>query len=108
MDNDRGSMKSYERITELNQLRKEIDAEIKIKIKIEDYTYIGKDGQHYQNTQELDAANKAYIEKMHMLIGRDGRRYSTTAELEMANKELLGREIDSSSYGDIESPRKTR
>ena len=50
------------------------------------YSLIGKEGKDYYDIKSLDAANKAYIERMYAFIGRDGREYSTTKELDAANK----------------------
>lgn len=82
MDNGKDFMKSPEMIAMLEQLRHDIDADIERR----KMAYIGKDGKDYYDKQDLDTANKAYIETMYKFIGRDGREYSTNAELEMANK----------------------
>ena len=107
MDNGKDFMKSPEMIAMLEQLRHDIDADIKRR----KMAYIGKDGKDYYDKQDLDTANKAYIETMYKFIGRDGREYSTNAELEMANQETIFSKMETnngSSYEDIESSRKMR
>lgn len=75
-------MKDQEMISMLEQLRRDIDADIEKRKRV----FIGKDGREYYDNVSLEMANKEYIERMYQLIGKDGRMYGTIEELEVANQ----------------------
>lgn len=109
MPNNQNFMNSPEMVSILEQLKRDINADIE-KRKL---AYIGKDGKDYYDKESLDAANKAYVESMYKFIGRDGHQYSTTEELQAANKmyeETMFPKIDKQDlyYNNPEIIHKTR
>lgn len=95
MENMNKFMQEPEMLAMLEQLKKDIDADIerrKMAYSVMDdiergkISYIGKDGKDYLDKQSLDAANKLYIQTMYTFIGKDGFTYSTSEGLEAANK----------------------
>lgn len=95
MENMNKFMQEPEMLAMLEQLKKDIDADIerrKMAYSVKDdiergkISYIGKDNKDYLDKQSLDAANKLYIQTMYTFIGKDGFTYSTSEGLGAANK----------------------
>ena len=83
MQNNQDFMNSPEMVSMLEQLRRDINADIETR---KHAYHIGKDGNDYYDKDRLDAANRAYVESMYKFIGRDGHQYSTPEELQAASK----------------------
>ena len=111
MQNNHDFMNSSEMVSMLEQIRRDINADIERR-KLA-YAYIGKDGKDYYDKESLDMANKAFVETMYKFIGKDGQQYSTTEELQAANKkyeETMFPKIEEQdlSYNNPDIPHKTR
>ena len=85
MDNNKDFMESPEMKTMLEQLAKDIDKDIDSR----KFAFIGRDGKEYYTKEDLDRANKEYMDMMHPFKGKDGREYRTMEEVRRADKEFL-------------------